>query len=454
MAKGAQEVAQGLTRLGQGAGELANAAGQLEDRLTAASGGAQQLAQTLEAWARAHGADGDPQLAALQRELAALSAGLGQAASGAQQLAVETARLRDGTEQLLAGQKQVAAGASQLAERLAQAASGSVALADGSQRLADGANRLAQGARELVAGHARWAEGQQQLQAGAQALQAGLHEAAAGADHVTAGAHRLAQGADTLDGGLTRLDDGQRRFADALAEKADDAKEAIAHRETVTERVSRPADLAVERRHDVPDYGTGFTPYFVSLSLFVGALLLFLVADPRKVAPSLPPVRWAATRWVAERYTFYALAAGVQALVVSVALVGGLGLKPALPGLYVLANIVTAFCFAALVLLLIVAFGEAGRLLGIILLTLQLTSCAGTFPIEMQPDFFRAISPYLPMTYAVAAMKAAVSAGDASTVWAETAVLGGVAIGCVGLAILTVAVKERLAAKGAPAAEG
>lgn len=453
LAKGAQEVAQGLTRLEQGAGELAHAAGQLGDRLTAASGGAQQLAQALEAWARARGVAGDPQLAALQRELAALSAGLGQAASGAQRLAAETAQLHDGAVRLLAGQRQVADGATQLADRLAQAAAGSAALADGSQRLAQGADRLAAGAQQLAAGHARWADGQKQLASGAQTLQGGLREAAAGADRLAAGTTRLAQGADALDRGLARLADGQRRFADAMAEKAKDAQEAMAHRETVAERVARPVDLAVEKRHDVPDYGTGFAPYFVSLSLFVGALLLFLVADPRKVAAFLPPVRWAPVRWVAARYAFYALAAGAQALIVSGAFVGGLGLKPALPGWYVLTNVVTAFCFAALVFLLLVAFGEAGRFLGIVLLMLQLTSCAGTFPLEMQPAFFQAISPYLPMTYAVAAMKAAVSAGDAAKAWTALAVLGAFTVGFLVLTVLAVTAKRRSLA-GEPVAEG
>src|SRR5690606_41206408 len=57
--------------------------------------------------------------------------------------------------------------------------------------------------------------------------------------------------------------------------------------------------------------------------------------------------------------------------------------------------------FVALNYMLIALLGNAGRFLSIVILMLQLASSAGTYPVELLPDFFRSIHEYLPMTYSV-----------------------------------------------------
>ena len=46
-------------------------------------------------------------------------------------------------------------------------------------------------------------------------------------------------------------------------------------------------------------------------------------------------------------------------------------------------------------------FGDIGKFLALIILVLQLAAAGGTFPIETIDKGFQAISPYLPMTYAI-----------------------------------------------------
>src|SRR5690625_7070450 len=41
--------------------------------------------------------------------------------------------------------------------------------------------------------------------------------------------------------------------------------------------MANPVEVKDEVLNDVPNYGTGFAPYFLSLVLFVGALLLSIV---------------------------------------------------------------------------------------------------------------------------------------------------------------------------------
>ena len=46
-------------------------------------------------------------------------------------------------------------------------------------------------------------------------------------------------------------------------------------------------------------------------------------------------------------------------------------------------------------------FGDIGKFLALIILVLQLAASGGTFPVETIDKGFQAISPFLPMTYAI-----------------------------------------------------
>ena len=55
--------------------------------------------------------------------------------------------------------------------------------------------------------------------------------------------------------------------------------------------------------NEVPNYGTGFTPYFLSLGLFVGALLISIVFP--FVQPAIKPTSGAS--WFASKISVFAV---------------------------------------------------------------------------------------------------------------------------------------------------
>ncbi|ADU51653.1 YhgE/Pip C-terminal domain protein [Thermaerobacter marianensis DSM 12885] len=443
LAGGAGQVERGIDQLDRGAGELEAAGEAMGNRLAMASTGARRLAEALDAWARARGLEGDPALAAIRGQLAELAGGLDEAARNAGQVARGAAGLQDSTRRLKVAQQQVVAGTGQLAAQLDKAAGGSASLARGAEQLAGGTAELAGHLDELAAGIDQWADGQSRLQAGARDLQAGLHQMVAGTEELASGTRQLAGGADALARGLHRLEQSQHAFTVALEDRAGAARAAAVPVQETADRVASPVQLVVGKLHDVPNWGTGFTPYFLPLSLFVGAMILSLVFDPNRTWLPQPATPGTAARWLARNYGFYAAVTTGQALVAGTALVRGLGLKPVLPGMFMLAGVVTALCFGAIALLLVTALGDAGRLLGVVLLMLQLTSSGGTYPVELQPAFFRTVSRYLPMTHAVAALRAAVSAGDPARAQRELVLLGGIAAGCLVVALLVAVVRGR-----------
>ena len=73
--------------------------------------------------------------------------------------------------------------------------------------------------------------------------------------------------------------------------------------------------------------------------------------------------------------------------------------------------------------------GDGGRLLGIVLLVVQLAGSAGTYPIQLSPPIFQAIHPYLPMTWAIHLLRYAISGALAARVGRNVLWLGLVAVG-------------------------
>ena len=75
--------------------------------------------------------------------------------------------------------------------------------------------------------------------------------------------------------------------------------------------------------------------------------------------------------------------------------------------------------------------GEAGKLIAVLLLTLQLAAGGGVMPIELTGDFFRAVHSWLPFTWVVKAFRASLfGAFDNGWLhaWSMVAAIGGVCL--------------------------
>ncbi len=169
--------------------------------------------------------------------------------------------------------------------------------------------------------------------------------------------------------------------------------------------VSAPINMKNEPINKVPNYGTGFAPYFISLSLWIGAIMMFFVIS----AKTDDDFGLSKFDKVIGKYLSFGFVGLLQAVLVSVVVIG-LGLNPTSTALYFTSIIFLSLVFIAIIQCLISLFGDAGRLLGIVLLILQLTACAGTFPLEIVPKFFKVINPYMPFTYSVELLREVISA--------------------------------------------
>ncbi|MEU1346982.1 YhgE/Pip domain-containing protein [Streptomyces sp. NPDC005795] len=276
---------------------------------------------------------------------------------------------------------------------------------------------------------------------GADRLHTGLATAKSGSAELNTGVGDLKKGATSLDSGLIRLGDGSATLAKGLDDGAGripdyDKKD----RDARTQVMADPVQLASQSLHAAPNYGTGFAPYFIPLSLWVGAMVAYMLIQPlnrRALAAGAPAWRIAFAGWLP-----VAAIGLLQVAALMSVLHWGLGLQMAhAAGTVGFLALVTC-CFGAIVQWLNARFGAAGRILVLAVLMLQLTSAGGTYPVQTSPGFFNAIHPYLPMSYVVEGLRRLITGGGPGPVWQGCAVLLAFTAGALALTAVSARRKQ------------
>ncbi len=286
-------------------------------------------------------------------------------------------------------------------------------VSDNMAALSSGINKLSSGSGEINGGLGQLRSNVPALSGGIQALYNGSNQLVDGSNALVDGQNKLNDGVSELTGKVPQLEDGvdklykgSNELATALKDGAGEMKSGLKNSsEEMGDFVSAPINMKNEPINKVPNYGTGFAPYFISLSLWIGAIMMFFVIS----AKTDDDANLSKFDKVIGKYLSFGFIGLLQALLVS-AVVMGLGLTPTSTGMYFVSIVFLSLVFIAIIQCLISLFGDAGRLLGIVLLILQLTACAGTFPLEIVPKFFKVINPYMPFTYSVELLREVISA--------------------------------------------
>ncbi|WP_110114366.1 YhgE/Pip domain-containing protein [Bacillus sp. CGMCC 1.16541] len=362
-----------------------------------------------------------------------LQAGASDLSTGASQVHQGQVALSGGVKELLKGQEQLANGAAELTkgqgalvqgletfgEKISEAKSGVSQLAKGGNDLSTGLGELSDGSNELSSGMSRLAQGSNELAKGGNDLSSGLGELSNGSTQLFSGVSRLLEGSSELTDGMGQLSEGSNELSSKLQEGADETSKVKAN-DDVYEMFAKPVEVKEKRVNEVPNYGTGFAPYFLSLGLFVGALLLSIVFPLREPA-SVPKNGFS---WFIGKFGVLVLVGVLQAILADVVLLAFLGIEVQSVPLFVTFSIITSLTYIALIQFLVTTMGDPGRFVAIIILILQLTTSAGTFPLELIPGFLQHFNPLLPMTYSVAGFKAVISSGDYTFMWQNAWILG------------------------------
>lgn len=217
-----------------------------------------------------------------------------------------------------------------------------------------------------------------------------------------------------LAGKLSDLtgDDKYRLLAQALAQDP----------ETYGEFLSSPVQVETHQVYATENYGSAVSPFYTTLALWVGGLLLTALI---KVHPDSPELINGAKphELFFGRYLLFFVLGQVQAVITVLGDVYLLKIQCLDKGLFMLAACFTSFVFTLLIYALTVSFGDIGKALAVVMVVIQIAGSSGTYPIELLPVFFQKVYIYFPFPYAINAMRETIGGRYGSDYWQFMGVL-------------------------------
>lgn len=167
---------------------------------------------------------------------------------------------------------------------------------------------------------------------------------------------------------------------------------------------AEPVVLHKNEVFPIPNYGTGMTPFYTVLSLWVGGLLLISL-----LSPNVPEEDTLSPKvvYTGRMLTFMTIGL-LQTVIVTLGDIFILGVEVSSPFWFVIFGLLISLVFMSIVYTAIALLGDVGKAVAIILLVLQIASSGGTYPVVLLPEFFQAVNPFLPFTYGVDLMREAV----------------------------------------------
>lgn len=263
--------------------------------------------------------------------------------------------------------------------------------------------------------------GLKQLSSGVTQLQQGGAKLKEGSNSLTTGLQTLSSSSKQVKDGINTLNSGANELKTGVDDGVADTKEQLTKLDGLDEYTANPVEVKEEDYGNIDAYGVGFAPYFISLSLWVGALMAFVVLYYDQ------DNRFKLFGRNAEKKILRTLMYGVLAIAQGVALGFllklGLGYEVTNAWLYYGTCILIAILFLNIIEFLIVTFGDIGKLSALILLVLQLAATGGTFPVETIPAGFQKLYNFLPMSYTIKLLKESLVCIDSNLLKSNLTVL-------------------------------
>ncbi len=234
-------------------------------------------------------------------------------------------------------------------------------------------------------------------------LQEGLNSLTSGLAKLNTGSNDLYNGTVKLNEGTTTLNNSVKASKVELDDKINSTKSEMKKVDGLSKYSKMPIKAETKEVNKVSSYGTAFSPLFISIALWVGSLMLFMVLyfDKEKRFGLLG----IDSKKRVKRTLAYHVLASASGLILGILLQLLLDFSITNVLLYYVSIILIANCFLAIVEFLIETFGDIGKFIALIILVLQLAAAGGTFPIETVTKGFRWLHPLLPMTYTINLLK-------------------------------------------------
>ena len=182
--------------------------------------------------------------------------------------------------------------------------------------------------------------------------------------------------------------------------------------------VASPVTTETVTVHPIENYGSAMTPFYTSLGIWVGGIILIAVTRVELTKKQLSRLHSPnSTELYIGRYLIFFFYSQIQSLIIALGDLFFLKIQCNSIGYFILASLVSGFVFSLIIYSLTITFNVIGKALAVIILVVQVAGSGGTFPIEVLPQPFQVISPYLPFRYSNDAFREAVAGPDPAAYW-------------------------------------
>lgn len=210
----------------------------------------------------------------------------------------------------------------------------------------------------------------------------------------------------------TKLSEFTTKLDDALhSSDLDEVKKLLgSDADTLAATIAAPVTLKRTAVFPVAQFGSALAPLYVIIPLWVGALLMGVTLKTtvsRRTRNELGDPR--PHQLFLGHYGMFALIALLQSTFSAGGSLLFMHVQAVHPWLFMLTGWVSSLVFSFFVYTMVVSFGNVGKAIGVLMLIMQISGSNAAYPLQMLPSWLSSISPFLPATHAVTALRASIA---------------------------------------------
>ena len=237
-------------------------------------------------------------------------------------------------------------------------------------------------------------------------------------------ANRIGPMIERLNAAAAELHEVAAEISDALASGDAEKLRQVIGADVQALAKALAAPVGVERIAVFPadNFGSAMAPLYTTLALFIGSLLILVVVKPTVSARARADLGVSDPTPHALFLGRFGVMAFLSLAQTTLAALGNLlflQVQVADVGLFLLCFWVAGLVFTFIIYALVAAFANLGKAMAVLLLIIQVTGCGGSFPLQILPPFVQALSPWLPATHVVNAMREAMFGASGAQYWVQ-----------------------------------
>lgn len=186
------------------------------------------------------------------------------------------------------------------------------------------------------------------------------------------------------------------------------------HPDELSDFISSPLEVEQVELYKGGTFGAGLTPFYTTLAIWVGALLLCAFLSVHCM--DLPGHQLNLKQKHFGKMLLFLSLSLIQSTIITLGDVYLLGVQPQDFGLMLLFSLLCSVTFVVIIFTLVSLFGNVGKAIVVIIMVFQIAGAGGIYPIQTNPRIFGILHPLWPFTYAINGFREAIAGPTWETV--------------------------------------